>query len=124
MEDREIGANVTEDDRDLYLKQNAVFRRWFDREVIGPGEDEHQQTIMVLPYGDAESRYRNDPREYAQSLAAHICSHCILSNHNSKILTYYREPLPLEGINPTLLSPILGTPHMIVPSRSDRMGYM
>ncbi|KAJ4423676.1 hypothetical protein N0V82_001699 [Gnomoniopsis sp. IMI 355080] len=84
----EIGANVTENDRDEYLEQIAIFKRWFDQNVISAGENSNQETILMLPYGDAEPRYRNGPRD---------------------------EPSPLKGINPTLLSSILGTPHLVVP---------
>ncbi|KAJ4396444.1 hypothetical protein N0V93_000663 [Gnomoniopsis smithogilvyi] len=83
-----IGANITEDDRNEYLNQIAVFRRWFDDNVVSAHDGRDQETILVLPYGDSRPAYRDIPRD---------------------------EPSPLEGINPTLLSSILGTPHLLVP---------
>lgn len=67
--DRNIGANVTTDDRDLYLSRLEAFKAWFDREVFSLGEDSHQEAIMVLPFGDAGPAYRDMPVECVYPLS-------------------------------------------------------
>ncbi|CAN8105645.1 unnamed protein product [Discula destructiva] len=83
-----IGANITRDERDLYLDRIATFKEWFDREVFSSGGHGHQDAILVLPYGHAGPTYRDTPKT---------------------------EPAPSTGVHAAMLSPILGTPHLVVP---------
>ncbi|POS76042.1 hypothetical protein DHEL01_v205556 [Diaporthe helianthi] len=81
-----IGENVANDDYDEYLDRLTTFRTWFDETVMSLSSESGD--IMVLPAGIATQKYRDELPS---------------------------EPEPLEGIDTRLLSPILGTPQIVVP---------
>ncbi len=51
---REIGANITEKEYDIYKTKVEVFRRWFSENIITDSN-----TVMVMPYGIAKPKYRD-----------------------------------------------------------------
>ncbi|KAL2275630.1 hypothetical protein FJTKL_01697 [Diaporthe vaccinii] len=81
-----IGESVTNDDYDEYLDRLGTFRTWFEETVMPLSSGSND--IMILPAGIAGQKYRDELPS---------------------------EPESLEGIDTRLLSPILGTPQIIVP---------
>ncbi|ROW08437.1 hypothetical protein VMCG_03147 [Cytospora schulzeri] len=84
----DIGANITEDEYDFYLAQLDTFKTWFDRTIMSLDYEESGDAIMVLPCGSDGPKYRDTAPD---------------------------EPTAVEGIDSKFLSPILGTPHVVVP---------
>jgi len=56
---RHVGSAVIEDEYEDYLERIDVFRRWFNENVMEIGQDSGFDTVMVLPYGIAEPKYRD-----------------------------------------------------------------
>ncbi|KAG8164618.1 hypothetical protein KVR01_004893 [Diaporthe batatas] len=81
-----IGESVTNDDYEEYLTRLDTFRAWFDKTIMSLSSE--SDDIMVLPAIIAAQKYRDESPS---------------------------EPEPLEGIDTRLLSPILGTPQIVVP---------
>jgi hypothetical protein len=110
---RNIGAEVSVDEHDLYLGRIATFRTWFDREIMASGNHSNPDAIVILPYGDAEPRYRD-----ARSESVHLSLRPLWREW--VILTQSSNPTAKESIDATLLSPILGTPHLVAPCESTQ----
>lgn len=55
---RSIGANVTEDEYDMYLGQIDTFKTWFDATVMATNGSSHD-AIMILPVGTDGPEYRD-----------------------------------------------------------------
>ncbi|ROW13500.1 hypothetical protein VPNG_04455 [Cytospora leucostoma] len=83
-----IGANVTSDEYDTYLTELETFRTWFDDTVMSLSYEQSDDAILVLPCGSDGPNYRDSPPD---------------------------EPTAFKGIDSRLLSPILGTPEIVVP---------
>ncbi|KAH8788395.1 amidase signature domain-containing protein [Diaporthe sp. PMI_573] len=81
-----IGEHVTNDDYDEYLTRLDTFRTWFEKTVMSLTSE--SDDIMILPAGIAAQKYRDEPPS---------------------------EPEALDGMDVTLLSPVLGTPQIVVP---------
>lgn len=84
----DTGANITEDEYKVYLAQLETFKTWFDRTIMSLSHGQSDDAIMILPCGTEGSRYRDMPPD---------------------------EPAAIEGVSSKFLSPILGTPHIVVP---------
>lgn len=55
---RNIGANITEEEYDLYLNQLDTFGAWFDTTIMSLSDGD---AIMILPYGSSGPGYRDIP---------------------------------------------------------------
>jgi hypothetical protein len=58
---REVGANVTEDEYNVYLKRIQVFQSWFSDNIV-PSDS---SVVAVFPYGATGPAYRQNRAEYA-----------------------------------------------------------
>ena len=58
---RGIGANVTEDEYNSYLKRIQVFQSWFSENLV-PSDS---SVVAVFPYGATRPAYRQTRPEYA-----------------------------------------------------------
>lgn len=58
---REIGANVTEDEYKSYLKRIQVFQSWFSDNIV-PSDS---SVVAVFPYGATGPAYRQNKPGYA-----------------------------------------------------------
>jgi hypothetical protein len=52
---------VTPEEYETYLEELAVFRDWFSEFVMGPDSDTLSSAILIMPYGEADPEYRDDP---------------------------------------------------------------
>lgn len=72
-----MGAAVTEYEYEDYLERIDVFRLWFNENVMETGQESGFNTVMVLPYGIAEPKYRDARPRYVNSgtycLAGAVC---------------------------------------------------
>jgi hypothetical protein len=60
-ETRGVGKAVTPEEYETYLEELAVFRDWFSDFVMGPDSDTLSSAILIMPYGEADPEYRDDP---------------------------------------------------------------
>lgn len=58
---RNIGASITREQRDEAESELAVFRQWFDDNVLKPNPESLSDAILVLPSGKATPDYRDTP---------------------------------------------------------------
>jgi Asp-tRNA(Asn)/Glu-tRNA(Gln) amidotransferase A subunit family amidase len=56
-----VGKEVTPEEYETYLEELAVFRDWFSDFVMGPNSDTLSSAILIMPYGEADPEYRDDP---------------------------------------------------------------
>jgi hypothetical protein len=106
---RNIGAAVTRDEYENHLARIKIFRDWFDRDIMNITQDQQADAVMILPYGVAEPKYRDVKPEYVEPgicINTPFCADC--AGEKS-------PPTTFEGINSKLLSPVLETPHIIIP---------
>lgn len=60
---RNIGANITEDEYNVYLAQLDTFKAWFNSTVMSLSYEQPDDAIMVLPCGADGPGYRDTPPE-------------------------------------------------------------
>jgi hypothetical protein len=53
---RENGSKITDEELDEAVRRRKVFADWIHEQVIG----EAHKTIMVVPYGSPEPKYRDE----------------------------------------------------------------
>ncbi|KAI1740718.1 putative amidase [Xylaria scruposa] len=56
-----VGKEVTSEEYEAYLKQLEVFRDWFSEHLMGPNSESLSTAILVMPYGEPNPEYRDDP---------------------------------------------------------------
>lgn len=58
---RDVGKEATIEEYETYLEELAVFRDWFSKLIMGPDSDTLSNAILVMPYGEPDPEYRDDP---------------------------------------------------------------
>jgi hypothetical protein len=58
---RGVGKDVTPQEYETYLEELQVFRDWFSEHVMGPDSETLSNAILIMPYGEPDPEYRDDP---------------------------------------------------------------
>jgi hypothetical protein len=57
---REMGKDITLEDKERGLKEMEIFRNWFQENVFGSNADTASDAVMIMPNGRAVPKYRDD----------------------------------------------------------------
>jgi hypothetical protein len=60
-ETRGVGKDVSPQEYETYLEELQVFRDWFSEHVMGPDSETLSNAILIMPYGEPDPEYRDDP---------------------------------------------------------------
>ncbi|KAI1084627.1 putative amidase [Whalleya microplaca] len=58
-----VGMAVSEENYKNYTGELEVFRDWFNKNVFSTDPETLSDAIMIMPYGSARPKYRDDPNE-------------------------------------------------------------
>ncbi|KAK9769981.1 putative Amidase [Seiridium cardinale] len=93
-----IGKSVTPEDYKNYTHELEVFRTWFDENIFSNDPETLSEAIMIMPYGSAKPKYRDESNE---------------------------APSSAGTVGEKFISPVLHMPQLVLPSdmeaRSDLM---
>lgn len=57
---RSIAVPFTKEQRAQGVAEMGVFRTWFEKNIMGPSRDTVTDAVMVMPFGSAAPKYRDD----------------------------------------------------------------
>lgn len=66
-----IAVPFTKEERAQGVAEMKIFRTWFETNIMGQHSDTVTDAIMVMPFGSASPKYRDDSNKYA--LGPHPC---------------------------------------------------
>ncbi|KAK0127335.1 hypothetical protein ONS96_006883 [Cadophora gregata f. sp. sojae] len=58
-----IAVPFTKEDRTKGVAEMKVFRTWFEKNIMGQDDDTVTDAIMIMPFGAAAPKYRDDPNK-------------------------------------------------------------
>lgn len=85
-----------------------IFRSWFETNIMGQHSDTVTDAVMVMPFGSASPKYRDDSNKYV--LEPHPCL------WNMFFLTNKRLPSIVGSFSVFYLPAVLQLPTLIIPS--------
>ena len=60
---RGVGKEVTDEQYEKHMEKLKIFRSWFDTNIMSLNPESLSDTIMIMPYGSANPKYRDSPNE-------------------------------------------------------------
>ena len=58
---RDMGAQVRFEQKEKSLAEIAVYRSWFDENIMKPDPETGSDAVLILPCGSGDPKYRDDP---------------------------------------------------------------
>jgi hypothetical protein len=57
---RDMGAEVRLEQKEKSLAEIAVYRSWFDENIMKPDPETSSDAVLILPCGSGNPKYRDD----------------------------------------------------------------